>query len=607
MCAIMKGKIVTRDEAVTLRAAYRAQGKRIGFTSGVFDIIHPGHVAYLEQARALVDILIVGLNSDTSVRANKGSSRPINAEQERAQVIAGLASVDHVFVFSERNNNTNVELLKPDLYIKAGDYSPEKLSSKQLVESYGGQVALVSFVEGRSTTGVIEKIQAAQVSQEGPAVAYEQRPAVFLDRDGTINEHIEYLSDPHGFAPIPGAFAAIKKLRDLGYRIVIVTNQPGIGLGYFSKEDLYAVNREMMRLASAEGCSFDKIYFCPHSKADSCSCRKPNPYFIERAAQELNIDLATSFVIGDMTSDVMLGQNAGVRTILVQTGRGGSDGIFQVTPTHIAKDLGVAAAWIEQQPKLPSATPKACAAEVAVSAQKQSVTPVLAAGMSRDLATIWGSILGGTTLIEQRTSADGHASTIGESIALIRKAVNRGLAISKKLDLLARGSEASMAKHSVKACIEAVIELVSSTHGDECSFEVVCPEDLEVEMADVTVAQMLLELCENSLESMRALPERFILFHVDRISLDEKAKDLELAPGSYARVSIIDHGDGIDEEQRTAVFKSVSSSKVKEFDHDLGQSMLMAKSVMKQHGGTVAVASRRQAGTNISLYFPLVG
>ena len=606
MCAVMNEKIVTREEAATLRGACRAQGKRVGFTSGVFDILHPGHVAYLEQAKALVDILIVGLNSDSSVRANKGNSRPINAEQERAQVIAGLASVDHVFVFSERNNNTNVELLKPDLYIKAGDYSPEKLSSKQLVESYGGQVALVPFVEGRSTTGVIEKIQAAHISQEGPAVAYELRPAVFLDRDGTINEHIEYLSDPHGFAPIPGAFAAIKRLRDLGYRIVIITNQPGIGLGYFSKEDLYAVNREMMRLASSEGCSFDKIYFCPHSKADGCSCRKPKPYFIERATQELNIDLANSFVIGDMTSDVMLGQNAGVRTILVQTGRGGSDGIFQVTATHVAKNLADAAAWIEQQPKLPSVATKESRAEVATSTQAPAVAPVLASGLSRDLATILGSILGGATLIEQRTSADGHTSTIGEPLALIRKAANRGLAISKKLDLFARGSEASMAKHSIKSCIETVIELVSSTHGDECSFEVVCPEDLEVEMADVTVAQMLLELCENSLESMRALPERFILFHVDRVALDADAKGLELAPGSYARVSIIDHGDGIDEEQRTAVFKSVSSSKVKEFDHDLGQSMLMAKSVMKQHGGTVAVASRRQAGTNISLYFPLV-
>lgn len=603
----MKAKIVTREEAVARRGAYRAQGKRVGFTSGVFDILHPGHVAYLEQAKSLVDVLIVGLNSDSSVRANKGSSRPINAEQERSEVIAGLAAVDCVFVFGERNNNTNVELLKPDLYIKAGDYSAEQLSSKQIVESHGGQVALVPFVDGKSTTGVIDKIQAALISQEGPAVSYDHRPAVFLDRDGTINQHIEYLSDPKGFAPISGAFAAIKKLQELGYRIVIVTNQPGIGLGYFSKEDLYAVNREMMKLASAEGCSFDKIYFCPHSKADGCVCRKPKTYFIERGAQELNLDLANSFVIGDMTSDVKLGQDAGVRTILVQTGRGGSDKIFDVSPTHIASDLMDAANWIAAQPKQPVSVVTAPAHSTGVDAPVLQAAASLADGLHKDYAAIFGSILGGATLIEQRTSSDGHSSTVADSIELIRRASHRGLAISKKLEAIAKSAETTMTKRSLRSCIEAVIELVASAHGGECSFELVCAEDLEVEMADSAVVQMLLELCENSLESMQALPERFILFHVDRIALDEKARDLDLVPGSYARVSIIDHGDGIDEEQRTSIFKTISASKAKEFERGLGLSMLMIKSVMRQHGGTIAVASRRQAGTNISLYFPLAG
>jgi C4-dicarboxylate-specific signal transduction histidine kinase len=227
--------------------------------------------------------------------------------------------------------------------------------------------------------------------------------------------------------------------------------------------------------------------------------------------------------------------------------------------------------------------------------------------LSKDYATIFGSILGGATLIEQRTSADGHTSMVADSIGLIRKAAHRGLAISKKLEALARSSETPTTKRSLKSCIQAVMELVSSAHGDECALELVCVEDLSVEIADLTLVQMLVELCENSLESMQSLPERFILFHVDRLALDAKTEDLELAPGSYARVSIIDHGDGIDEEQRTSIFKTLSSSKVKEFDRGLGLSMLMVKSVMKQHGGTIAIASRRQAGTNISLYFPLVG
>ena len=150
---------------------------------------------------------------------------------------------------------------------------------------------------------------------------------------------IEYLSEPERFKEIAGSFAAMKSIGELGYRIIIVTNQPGIGLGYFTKEDLYAVNRQMMKEASRQGCAIDKIYFCPHSKADNCRCRKPGTYFIERAERELNIDLTKSFVIGDMTSDIKFGADAGCKTILVKSGRGGADQLFSAEPNYIVKDL----------------------------------------------------------------------------------------------------------------------------------------------------------------------------------------------------------------------------------------------------------------------------
>jgi rfaE bifunctional protein nucleotidyltransferase chain/domain len=342
----MKSKIIDRADAVNLCQSYREAGKKVGFTSGVFDILHPGHVAYLEDARALVDVLVVGLNSDSSVRANKGPSRPINSEQNRAQVLAGLSAVDHVFVFSERNNNTNVELLKPDLYIKAGDYKAESLSSKALVEAYGGRVELVPFQDGLSTTSVIDTITLMARSEEGQRVTYQPRPAVFFDRDGTINEHVEYLSEPEKFIETPGAFAAMKRLQDAGFRIIIVTNQPGIGLGYFSREDLFAVNRQMMKHASRAGVSIDKIYFCPHSKADRCRCRKPATLFADRAAEELSVELDKSFMIGDMSSDIQFGINAGCTSILVQTGRAGNDDLCDAKPSFVAADLPAAAEWI---------------------------------------------------------------------------------------------------------------------------------------------------------------------------------------------------------------------------------------------------------------------
>lgn len=341
----------SREAAVGLAQQYRAAGKRIGYTSGVFDILHAGHVEYLAYARSRVDVLFVGVNSDASVRANKGPQRPINSEQQRAAVLAGLRAVSHLFIFSERNNNVNIELLRPDLYIKAGDYSAAQLSSKQIVEQYGGQVEFAPFAAGLSTTGVIERIAATLKTAEGEAIAPAPQPAIFVDRDGTVNEHVEYLSEPHLFKEIPGSFAALKRLRESGYRIIVVTNQPGIGLGYFSKEDFFAVNREMFRQASAVGCMIDKVYFCPHSKADRCRCRKPGQCFIERAVEELRVDLSASFAIGDMTSDVELGKRAGCRGVLVKTGRGGDDGICETHPDFEVQSLAEAADLILSLPR----------------------------------------------------------------------------------------------------------------------------------------------------------------------------------------------------------------------------------------------------------------
>lgn len=611
--------VITREEARDLRDNYRQAGKSVGFTSGVFDILHAGHVEYLERAAQLVDVLFVGVNSDSSVKANKGEFRPINHQTQRAEVVGGLKAVAHVFVFDELNNNVNIEALKPDLYIKAGDYTADKLTSKHIVESYGGRVEILPFKEGHSTTSIIEKIAVNAVTCEGPSIPRKRAPAVFVDRDGTINEHVEYLSEPARFVEIPKSFAALKRLKELGYRIVIVTNQPGIGLGYFTKEDFYAVNREMMRQATTAGGAIDRIYFCPHSKAEKCPCRKPEPYFLKQASKELNIDLGASFVIGDMTSDVQLGKNAGCRSILVQSGRGGDDGLYKVEADHVAKDLADAAAWIEKQ-EIKLADEKQLEAVSDLSPTKNdemhSVAAVdgdgasfvgdrLATTVSADFNNIFGSILGCATLIAQKAGVDPSGTGVEDALTILRKAASRGLAISKKMNNLLFSGEGTRGRKSLRSCIESVVELLSSSHGDECQIEVVCPQDIEVEMADFAVVQMLLELCENSLEAMKALPERFILFHVEPVEVSDKATALELLPGSYAKVSLVDHGDGIDPERHEVVFQPFASKGKREDGAGIGLSLSMAKSVMRKHGGNITLASRLHTGTNISLYFPV--
>ena len=138
----------------------RAGGKKIVFTNGCFDILHAGHVRYLEKAKAFGDVLVLGLNSDASVRANKGPSRPINGELDRAEVVGALASVDAVVLFDELTAESIIAKVRPDVYVKGGDYTIETLPEAKIVQSYGGRVEFVSLVAGRSTTNVIEKIKA---------------------------------------------------------------------------------------------------------------------------------------------------------------------------------------------------------------------------------------------------------------------------------------------------------------------------------------------------------------------------------------------------------------------------------------------------------------
>ena len=349
-------KIRSRQELVhwvtELRSKTDKNPPRVGYTSGVFDLLHAGHVMYLTKAKEHCDILIVGVNADSSVKRLKGEQRPINSERDRAEVIAALEAVDGVFLFEEENNNTNVECLRPDCYLKAGDYKKEQLSSTPLVESYGGQVVIIPFRDGRSTTGAIEKI----VSQYGMQIAtfnekepYEKRPAVFLDRDGTICKHVDYLHEPEKFEFLPGALEGMKLLQENGYRLVIITNQPGIGLGYFTKEDLFRVNHAMLKGCGAAGVMIDKIYFSPYSQADGTPCRKPGTALVERAVSELHIDLPASYVIGDMTSDIQLAANVGCSSALVRTGKGGQDGLFECEPDLVGDSLVDVARQIAQK------------------------------------------------------------------------------------------------------------------------------------------------------------------------------------------------------------------------------------------------------------------
>ncbi len=155
-----QSKIIDWNQLPAWRQALRASGKKLVVTNGCFDILHLGHVTYLETARNHGDALLVGINSDASVRELKGPGRPVNSETDRAGVLAALESMDGVCIFNDKRATHFLAAAQPDVYVKGGDYTLETLDQdeRRAVESGGGRIVLVKFVPGKSTTGLIEKI-----------------------------------------------------------------------------------------------------------------------------------------------------------------------------------------------------------------------------------------------------------------------------------------------------------------------------------------------------------------------------------------------------------------------------------------------------------------
>lgn len=180
-------------------------------------------------------------------------------------------------------------------------------------------------------------------------LAYKQK-AIFLDRDGTINEYVGFLRKEEDFRLIPGVSEAIKKINNSGYLAIVVTNQPVIARGEVTEEELEEIHKKMETLLGLDGAYIDDIYYCPHHPDKGfegeipelkieCDCRKPKTGMLEKAAREHNIDLSSSIMIGDSTLDIKMAENAGMQSVLLKTGQKGEDGKYEVSPTLIAEDL----------------------------------------------------------------------------------------------------------------------------------------------------------------------------------------------------------------------------------------------------------------------------
>jgi len=153
------GKVIDRKNLKEIIFAEKQQNKKIVSTNGCFDILHVGHVRYLQESKKQGDILVVYLNSDASVKRLKGESRPLNSESDRAEVLAALACVDYVVIFEEDTPCNLIEITKPDVHTKGGDYNPDNLPETQVIRKNGGELVFINFTEGKSTTATIEKMK----------------------------------------------------------------------------------------------------------------------------------------------------------------------------------------------------------------------------------------------------------------------------------------------------------------------------------------------------------------------------------------------------------------------------------------------------------------
>lgn len=314
-------KLLTHDQVDEWVRTARAQRLRIGFTCGSFDILHAGHAQYLHRARERCDRLLVAVNSDASVRRYKSPLRPINPERERLYVICALQSVDAVTILDDDRPLNLLLRWKPDLYLKGGDYQSSALRSAKAVEEYGGAAEVIASDFRSSTSAMIDRILAVEAhrSIEQPPAAPPKALAL-LDRDGTLIRDVPFLNDAERVELLPGVGEGLAELQAAGFALAIVTNQQGVGLGYLTRQEMIAVNQKLFRALAPFGVRISRVYYCPHTAADLCDCRKPGAAMIRRALQDFRLPGERTVMIGDTAADIEAGAAAGCRTIRVGDG-----------------------------------------------------------------------------------------------------------------------------------------------------------------------------------------------------------------------------------------------------------------------------------------------
>lgn len=325
----MNAKIKSQKKIVEIVKNLKKQGKKVVTFNGGFDILHLGHIKSFEEAKKQGDVFVILLNSDESVQKYKGPNHPVNSENDRAKILASLECVDYIAIFDEINCKNILSKVKPNIHCNGSDWG-KSCVERGVVEENGGRIHILKWQKGFSTSGLIKKTKHSK-----PDIK-----AIFLDRDGTINiNRPGCVREISQFKFAPGSISALKKLSKTDYKIIVITNQSGIGRGYFTENGLKEIHDFMIEELNKEGIKIDKIYYCPHLPEENCSCRKPKIGMLLKANQDFNLNLSKSWFVGDGESDIIAGREANIRTIKIG-GKMPAD--LKLEPNHYVKNLNEA-------------------------------------------------------------------------------------------------------------------------------------------------------------------------------------------------------------------------------------------------------------------------
>lgn len=334
-------KIQSQRPLTAIVNRLKKKGRAIVTFNGSFDILHIGHIRALQEAKAQGDILIVLLNSDSSIKRYKGSSRPINPQKYRAEFLASLSCVDYITIFNELTPSRILDKIKPHIHCNGSDWGKYCIERK-VVEKNSGRLYFPKWTLGYSSSRLLARVTSN--------ISHPPSRAVFLDRDGTINDDSEgYTYQKKRFHFKIGVIPALRRLSKTNYKIFIITNQSGVARSYYTKAHVEKLHSWLIKTLIKKGIRIDKIYYCPHMLVARCVCRKPEIGMILRAQKEFDLDLSKSWVVGDNKSDVLTGKKANLKTIFI--GREDSNKWADIRPHHHTPDLTTAVKIIIKDPQ----------------------------------------------------------------------------------------------------------------------------------------------------------------------------------------------------------------------------------------------------------------